>query len=200
MKYVNADELLLDFRHTCEQTEGMAGYGWDRYDPRHGGVQTIHDAGNEIDITTSFVKISDAGDKGGNWAVRIKGTPRQGAHEDLKTTVVFSVSSEGGPLSSLEVVGDDIDDVKGIEGDVVLSGDNPTLGTFKVAITEGKGKHPEHIHPSEEERPLDRTFVVSSTIPQEHLWQTKRKPQQPNDCELSNLPLQLCYSPTYGNH
>jgi mannosyl-oligosaccharide glucosidase len=171
---------FTDFRLTCEQTEGMTGYGWDRYDPRHGGVQSIHDAGNELDITTSFVKISDAGDKGGHWAVRIKGAPRPGADEDLKATVVFAIASEGGGLSTLEVVGDEenIRDIRGIVGDVVLSGENPSLGQFKIVITEGKGKHPMHTHPSEDERPLDRTFVASDNFPREHLWQSKRKKEQ----------------------
>src|ERR1700753_2470351 len=131
----------------------MAGYGWDRYDPRHGGVQTIHDTGNEIDITTSFVKVSDAGDKGGHWAVRVKGKPRPEAQEDLKSTIIFSIASEGGPLSSLEVVGETevLQDPRGMEGDVVLNGENHVLGPFKIVVTEGKGKHPTHVHPSEED-------------------------------------------------
>jgi mannosyl-oligosaccharide glucosidase len=153
----------------------MAGYGWDRYDPRNGGEQTIHDTGNEIDITTSFVKVSDAGDKGGHWAVRVKGKPRKDAHEDLKSTVIFAIASEGGPLSSLEVVGkqEDLQDSKGIEGDVILNGENNILGPFKIVVTEGKGKRPTHVHPSDYDRPLDRTFVSSENAPQEHLWQTK---------------------------
>ena len=60
---------------------GMTGYGWDKYDPRSGGIQTIHDAVNEVEMglfTTSFVKVSDAGDRGGNLAVRVKGSPRTG--------------------------------------------------------------------------------------------------------------------------
>ena len=35
----------------------MRGYGWDEYDARLGGKQTIYDEGNGIDITTTFVKI-----------------------------------------------------------------------------------------------------------------------------------------------
>jgi mannosyl-oligosaccharide glucosidase len=47
----------LDFRHTCEQHQGMTGYGWDDYDARRGGRQTIHDEGNNIDIQTEFIKV-----------------------------------------------------------------------------------------------------------------------------------------------
>jgi mannosyl-oligosaccharide glucosidase len=165
-----------DFRYTCEQNEGMTGYGWDKYDPRSGGIQTIHDAVNEIDLTTSFVKVSDAGDKGGNWAVRVKGAPR-GGRADIKTTVVFSVTSPGSGLQGLEVAGDldYLRDPRGIEGDVTLKGENPTLGPFKMVITERAGKHPSHGHPSQDDRPLDRSQVASATLPENVLWQTKRK-------------------------
>src|ERR1700712_3284560 len=131
----------------------MDGYGLDRYDPRTGGIQTIHDAGKQMDITTSLVKVSDAGDKGGNWAVRIKGTPRKGAPEDLKSTVVFSIASEGQALAGLEVQGDPelLKDPKGIEGDIVIKGDNPSLGAFKIVVKEGKGNHPTHTHESGED-------------------------------------------------
>src|ERR1700761_6777148 len=45
------------FRHTCEQHEGMAGYGWEEYDARNGGRQVIHDTGNKIDLVIDFVKV-----------------------------------------------------------------------------------------------------------------------------------------------
>lgn len=155
----------------------MAGYGWDRYDPRAGGIQTIHDTGNALDITTMLVKDTSAGDHGGNWAVRVKGTPRPGAPDDLKSTIVFSIASPSAGLSGLEVEGDmqDLKDPKGLQGDVVIRGENPTLGSYKITITEGKGKKPMHTHPSGDERPLDRTFVSSATFPDESLWQTRRK-------------------------
>ena len=169
--------MSVGFRYTCEQHEGMAGYGWDRYDPRTGGVQTVHDAGNSLDITTSFIKDTSAGDKGGNWAVRVKGTPRPGAPDDLKSTVVVSFASPGGGLSALEVEGgpEALKDPRGLEGDVVLRGGNPALGAYKIVVTEGKGNKPTHSHPSAEERPLDRTFVTSTTFPEKALWQTRRK-------------------------
>jgi hypothetical protein len=86
-------------RHTCEQHEGMDGYGWDSYDPRTGGVQTIHDKGNGIDLETSFVTISEGG-----WAARVKGTPREDAErmagtqdsiDTIKTAVWFNLGLEG---------------------------------------------------------------------------------------------------------
>jgi mannosyl-oligosaccharide glucosidase len=94
----------------------------------------------------------------------------------LKTTVVFSIASEAQGLAALEVQGDEakLRDLKGMEGDVVVNGDSPSLGAFKITITKGKGNHPTHSHPSEDEKPLDRTLVSSQTYPSHVLWQTKQ--------------------------
>lgn len=147
----------------------MAGYGWDEYDVRSGGQQTIHDAGNRIDITTSFVKIP-GGNNGGSWAVRVKGVPREDASPDLKTTVVFYATLQG--LGSLEVA--DERDAMGYEGDVTLQGNSDGLGEYKLVVTTGEGSHPAAMHKSYMDKPLDRTIVHSLRLPEEFLWQTKQ--------------------------
>jgi len=154
----------------------MAGYGWERYDPRFGGIQTIHDAGNQIDITTSFVKIPEAGEKGGHWGVRISGAPWKDAPSDLKTTVVFYAAVEGQGLSRLEALHTQEEKEVGYEDDVVIDGENPGVGDFKIVVTGDGGRsnnHPIHGHPSGMDKTLDRTFVYSSLIPEEALWQSK---------------------------
>jgi mannosyl-oligosaccharide glucosidase len=160
----------------------MAGYGWEKYDARHGGVQTIHDAGNQIDITTSFFKdtSSSAGDKGGNWGVRIKGTPRPGASKDLITTVVFNVNLEGklGVFSSLEVLKAEEEGTDWYKGDVVLKGETPQLGGFTVTVKGDKGKknrHPRHDHPSWLQKSLERTLVNSKAVDETIVWHSKRE-------------------------
>lgn len=165
-------------RYTCEQHEGMAGYGWDAYDPRTGGVQTVHDRGNGIDIETSFVKFD--GGKGG-WGARMKGTPRedaepqagsQGGVETMKTAVWFTVGMEG--LGSVELQGAEEAEELGFEGDVVFSGQTTDLGDFKLSITEpDSNSHPLHGHPSYKAKPLDHTIVHSLQVPEEVLWQSK---------------------------
>jgi len=146
----------------------MAGYGWDEYDVRSGGQQTIHDAGNFIDIMTSFVKIP-GGNNGGSWAVRVKGVPRADAPPDLKSTVVFYATLQG--LGSLEVVNER--DPLGYEDDVILQGNSDGLGDYKLVVTKGEGSHPAPVHKSYRDKPLDRTIVDSLRIPEEFLWQTK---------------------------
>lgn len=148
----------------------MAGYGWDEYDPRTGGKQTIHDAGNQIDMTTEFVKVA-GGEHGGSWGLRVKGVPRADAPENLKTTVVFYASLDG--LGGLEVVGEDGDGL-GREGEVEIQGESRGLGKYKVVVTEGEGRHPEGRHEAWAEKPLDRTLVQSVQLPEQALWQVKR--------------------------
>ena len=149
----------------------MAGYGWDEYDVRNGGRQTIHDAGNFIDITTEFAKIP-GGQHGGSWGVRIKGTPREDAPEQLVSTVMFYATMEG--LGSLQIT-NERDDL-GIQGDVGLKGQSNELGDFAIEITRGPdtNQHPAATHESFAEKPLDRTMVASYQVPEEAIWQTKR--------------------------
>ncbi|KAL4884053.1 glycoside hydrolase [Aspergillus karnatakaensis] len=160
-----------NFRHTCEQNEGMAGYGWDEYDVRKGGRETIHDAGNSLDLTIDFIKVP-GGQHGGSWAARVKGVPREDAAHDQPITVVFHAGLEG--LGSLGV-SSETDDQRGFEGDVKLKGYTSELGDFSIDVTAGpkSNEHPEHDHPSYEDKPLDRTFVASMAVPPEHIWQTK---------------------------
>ncbi|TVY25604.1 putative mannosyl-oligosaccharide glucosidase [Lachnellula hyalina] len=161
-------DVQLNFRHTCEQGDGMKGYGWDEYDARAGGTQTIYDEQNGIDITTMFVKIP-GGSHGGSWATRVRGQVRKDSPPALKSTVVFYASLEG--LGSLEVENET--DPLGYEGDVTLAGNSAGLGDYKLVITEGRGYHPKHPHKSYLDKPLDRTIVNSQTIAREILWQTK---------------------------
>ena len=161
---------FTDFRHTCEQGEDMAGYGWDEYDVRTGGRQTIHDAGNKLDLTTEFVKFS-GGEHGGNWGVRVKGIPREDAPNDLKTTVIFYAAMDG--LGSLSVVGQP--ELLGFEGDVTLAGEAPGLGNFTIDVSAGPdtNQHPQNVHEAYRKKPLDRTLVASFQVPETALWQTK---------------------------
>ena len=160
---------FADLRYTCEQNEGMKGYGWDEYDTRRGGIQSIHDIVNGIDITTSFVKVP-GGAHGGSWAARIKGELNEDAPQDQKTLIFFYVTQEG-PDSKLEAIPDE--DPKGYDGDLTLEGTSPTLGDYKLVITGGKGGRPESDHELSEFRAPGKTVVQSLQYKEEFLWQAK---------------------------
>lgn len=161
-----------DFRYTCEQNEGMAGYGWDEYDIRTGGRETIHDARNSLDLTIDFIKVP-GGEHGGSWGARIKGQPRSDAAPDQPTTLIFYTAMEG--AGEMEVSGET--DPLGSKEDVKLGGSTPELGDFTLDVTRGPStnKHPPRMHPSYDEKPLDRTFVTSTHIQDDGLWQGKGK-------------------------
>lgn len=161
--------LRSDVRYTCEQNEGMQGYGWDEYDTRKGGIQSIHDKENKLDITTSFVKIP-GGAHGGSWAARIKGQLRDDAAEDQKTILFLYVTQEG-QLS--ELAAEPSADESGYDGDVTLVGNSGPLGSYKLTVTRGTGKRPESNHVMSEFRVPGKTIVQSLSYPDEVLWQAK---------------------------
>ena len=176
--YTTVQNLI---RFTCEQGEDIAGYGWDAYDPRTGGIQTIHDKGNGIDLETSFVKFDEGR---GGWGARIKGTIRvdaeptiwspDGVAEQLKTAVWFTVGVEG--LGSVEVQGAEAAEDFGFDKNVVFNGQTNDLGDFKLTISEprdNKNQHPFSGHPAYQSKPLDYTLVHSVQIPETALWQSK---------------------------
>ncbi|CAG9954091.1 unnamed protein product [Clonostachys rosea f. rosea IK726] len=156
------------FRYTCEQGEDIHGYGWDEYDARTGGVQTIHDDGNQVDLTTSFVKFP-GGDHGGSWAVRIKGDLQPGAPADTKTMLFYYLNEEEGKLAPTSMGSDG-----GFGGDIEFKGSSDVLGDYKVVITKGKGNHPTSNDKILAHRDGEKT-VIHSLHPEEDVaWQAKQ--------------------------
>ncbi|KAK4193005.1 hypothetical protein QBC35DRAFT_161936 [Podospora australis] len=146
----------------------MKGYGWDEYDTRNGGVQTIHDIENGVELTTSFVKIP-GGAHGGSWAARIKGELSEGTPKDQKTTVILYVTQEGG--GGLEAERGEND--KGYGGDVTLKGRSEALGGYKLVVTKGTGVQPQSDHELSEHWGPGQTVVQSLQYADEVLWQAK---------------------------
>lgn len=147
----------------------MQGYGWDEFDTRRGGVQSIHDIGNKIDITTSFIKIPGGG-HGGSWAARIKGELREDAAEDQKTILFLYVTQEG--LGN-ELEAQPSDDKDGYDADVTLAGNSEALGSYKLVVTKGTGKLPESDHDISEFRVPGKSIVQSLSYPDDVVWQAK---------------------------
>lgn len=146
----------------------MHGYGWDEYDARIGGVQSIHDKGNNIDLTTTFVKIP-GGNHGGSWAARIKGELLDGAPKNTRTMLFYYIAQDG--QGELAVEGDGTQ--YGFEDDVTLKGSSTALGDYKLLITKGTGEHPSTDHKFLEDRHGDTTIVSSAEVPADLTWQGK---------------------------
>ncbi|KAF1921735.1 glycoside hydrolase [Ampelomyces quisqualis] len=143
----------------------MARYGWSAYDVRTGGTQSIEDVQNKIDIAAEFVKKS-TGPSAGNWALRIRGTPRKDAPADLKTSVVFYVGMESMDtctkckLQSSEQLGPEEDTSVHAANFWI---EHPQLGTAGLHIPASMG---------DAERP--ETMVVKSlNVSDNKLWQAR---------------------------
>ncbi len=169
-----------NFRHTCEQNEGMAGYGWEEYDARNGGRQVIHDTGNKIDLIIDFVKVP-GGQNGGSWAARIKGTPRDDAPATLVTTLIFYAGMEGlGELGFKDTDGD--------ADEFMLHGETGELGAFDISFEDSsENLLPYKIHPSWDSKPLDKPLLNSVQVPPDAIWQAKNIALSTMKTEIESL-------------
>ncbi|KAM4809599.1 mannosyl-oligosaccharide glucosidase [Rhinophrynus dorsalis] len=79
-------------RHTCEQGDGLARYGWLLHDGVNFGVQEIRDLG--YILSTEFVK-RPGGDHGGDWSWRIRGAPEDSAPSGKLISLMFYVATDG---------------------------------------------------------------------------------------------------------
>jgi mannosyl-oligosaccharide glucosidase len=158
-----AHQLILvkstDLRHTCEQNEGMAGYGWTAYDVRNGGTQSVNDTGNKLDLITEFAKVSDGGPNG-SWGLRVKGIPRANAQSDQKTTLIVYLGSEN-PDSRVKCT--NVHKLNPSIDDIVCDGTIVGLGNFRIDF-------PDH---GADRGTLQTTAIHSLTVPSDTIWQAK---------------------------
>ncbi|KAJ8112508.1 hypothetical protein OPT61_g5140 [Boeremia exigua] len=188
---LNEQDKLL--RHTVEQNDGMAMYGWSTYDARAGGTQIIQDVGNQIDITTEFTKKTE-GQSAGNWALRVKGKPRNGAPADLKTSVVFYVGMEAKndcadcQFEAFEQLGAGND--KSIEA-VNIAIKHPRLGSAGIHIPTSVGADGRH----------EGTIVHTLNVTEDRLWQAKYalSAQSRDQTDAGKIDMVLRNAPGSGN-
>lgn len=148
-------------RDTCEQDEGMAGYGWTKYDVRTGGTQLIHDQELQLDLQTQFTKTPD----GKAWAVRVSGTPRIGAPSKIKTMVAFHLAqdllnAEAGKKLECNEAPD------GLSADqsmyIACQGEYPNMGHFEFRAS---GRATNKI--------VGKPVVRQASMPQGQIWKAK---------------------------
>ncbi|KAK4231923.1 glycoside hydrolase [Podospora fimiseda] len=149
-------KLLTTIRDTCEQNDGMQGYGWTYYDTRVGGSQVIHDTQLQIDLETAFLKTDD----GDNWAVLVTGNPKL---DSVKTSLIFHAAVEkadsNGP-KTLVCNNRVDDDEKGIEAS--CEGEIATLGNFQFEVIGDNSN-----------KAIHSTAVKSVHVGEDKIWQAK---------------------------
>jgi mannosyl-oligosaccharide glucosidase len=160
-----------DLRHTCEQSERMAGYGWNTYDPHTGGSQTIHDASNFIDITTEFLKPSDESARY-QWGARISGTRRPDAPKDQEWLVVFYIGSEErNPSEDSFLVCSKSNETETVD----CYGNQSQIQNFTLRVQDlaVHGGRQQEGHP---------VLVRSDAVPPDGIWQAKCESPHPEEC------------------
>ncbi|KAF2117832.1 glycoside hydrolase [Lophiotrema nucula] len=162
-------------RHTCEQNDGMASYGWTAYDARRGGTQTMNDTKNMIDITTEFVKMTE-GTSSGSWGLRVRGVPREDTLTGLRTSVVFYAAMEGmeacGEHCMLEAAEERAGGGKDqVPESVDIHVKNPQLGVATIYIPNPKGSaRADRIDRTDTH---EKTLVRSVNVSEEKIWQSR---------------------------
>ncbi|KAI0159040.1 glycoside hydrolase family 63 protein [Pestalotiopsis sp. NC0098] len=153
------NELISNLRDTCEQDDGMEGYGWTQYDTRVGGSQTIHDSNLQIDLTTKFFKTSD----GLSWGVRVFGAPRPGAPADLKTALIWHVAVEKAE-SLTDQRNLKCSSAEGAMAGTSCTGTVPRLGSFELQLRKAGDA---------ESKGFEDSAIRSVTVPEEKIWKAK---------------------------
>ncbi|KAI3327053.1 glycoside hydrolase family 63 protein [Xylariaceae sp. AK1471] len=151
------DNMLQTLRDTCEQDDGMSGYGWTMYDTRQGGIQTIHDSSLHIDMDTEFFKTQE----GDSWGVRISGTTREDAPASLRTALIFHVALEQDKSSTEKALKCENATSDGSSA-VRCHGHDPALGPFEF-----------HIQGNTSNRVLEGMSTMSLSVPEDKIWQAK---------------------------
>ncbi|XP_035426916.1 mannosyl-oligosaccharide glucosidase [Cygnus atratus] len=79
-------------RHTCEQGDGLASYGWLRHDGDNFGVQDVRDRG--LLLRTEFVK-RPGGEHGGDWSWHVTARPEGAGSPASLVSLFFYVATDG---------------------------------------------------------------------------------------------------------
>ncbi|XP_060103428.1 mannosyl-oligosaccharide glucosidase [Heteronotia binoei] len=89
-------------RHSCEQSDRLARYGWLLHDGAHFGVQEIRDLG--LSLRTEFVK-QPGGRHGGDWSWRVTARPERmvGSPPPLVSLFFYMATDGQGTLQPLVV-------------------------------------------------------------------------------------------------
>ncbi|KAK9463984.1 glycoside hydrolase [Lipomyces oligophaga] len=150
-------------RHSCEQSDKIDGYGWQKYDPRLGGRQVIHDTENKVDLTVEFAK------DGRNWGARIHGNTRE---TGTKTAMVFYFGLDGIGISDLS----NKFNKQGYAQTVSFAGNAVGIGNFKLDVTRGPSelnKVLPNVHAIGSVSPLSNTHVLNLMADYGSVWKAK---------------------------
>lgn len=182
-------------KHSCDQKHDIEKFGWTKYDPRYGGIETIVDNDSQLKLTASFVKTED----GKNWALRING--KATSPESVNSVVFYAGLPNNGKL---ELETDYFGDSNNLlEGLVTLKGESDALGgKFSIDIIDDEGNVMPESHTIDFDSSYNPSLThhVSLAVPNEELWKASEifwtmVRFNVEQMEMANLSPQS-YSPT----
>ncbi|KYQ93594.1 glycoside hydrolase family 63 protein [Tieghemostelium lacteum] len=146
----NVNNRYERFVYKCNQgSDGIENYEWTKHDGKLFGIQNIHDKTGNLNITTSFIK--HPGPKGGDWSVRISGRSDSFFDSPIVSLVYYiqdesiqkSTKDIGLNIKGLQSGGGSVQQKKGLEGDVQVTGTHPEIGEYTLYFSDV----PESAHP-----------------------------------------------------
>ncbi|KAI9599740.1 hypothetical protein KEM48_006666 [Puccinia striiformis f. sp. tritici PST-130] len=161
--------LLVCTRHSCEQSDELDGYGFDKHDGRNFASHYLKDQLNNFDLRVQMLKVP-GGQYGGSWVLRINGKPLDEARPS-KISLINYFGLDG--LGSFQLENEE--DEEGIDGEVKIAGSTNQLGDFTIRIKDSPTNKPAvaAVHAEDFGEKLSRTQFLGVQIPAGSIWKAK---------------------------
>lgn len=152
-------------KHSCEQSHNIKKFGWTKYDPRYGGIESIYDNDSRLNLTTEFVKTDD----GLDWALRVKG--KVSRPDSVNSVVFYAGLQDKGELGLENKFHKGSNNL--VDGDIVLNGNMEKLnGKFNIKIVDHEKNRYAESSTIADDDSYDPLFshYMSLTVPYENVW------------------------------
>ncbi|KAL7411430.1 glycoside hydrolase, partial [Mrakia frigida] len=165
---LNDWEGLQRIHHTTSSSppheSGLESYTYTSHIPRVGNTQRLLDSRNKLRVDTSFVNLND----GKDWGARVE----MNGEEDTRMSGIWYISLEGeGGLRLVEQE----DEEEGLTSPIVLLGNTPDLGSFRIVLTEHADANPITTgHKANLFSPSHgKVSYAGASVPESDLWRAK---------------------------
>ncbi|CCF58947.1 hypothetical protein KAFR_0F03510 [Kazachstania africana CBS 2517] len=163
-------DSLTRLRHYANIDDHLEKFSWEVYDPRLGGMQTIIDTENNVNLTIYFTKSHD----GKNWVARVHGEAIDETLPSASSVVLYMNQNVGADVNSIsrldEMPSTDLNKLE-------FAGFSTELGDYKVLIRDNYGKYFSNDSvPNMEVVPgcdSSKTKHVSLTVPDHEVWRAR---------------------------
>ncbi|KAI8828821.1 glycoside hydrolase [Chytriomyces cf. hyalinus JEL632] len=157
-------------RHSCEQGDELDSYAWLQHDGRSFGSQSIKDKDANVHIKTELLK-SPGGDHGGDWVVRVSGTPMNESESSAIAVYFYMALAGDGNLEIVNTNGKS----RGLDS-VQLNGNVNGLGDFSFYMHDDENNEVPYFAEKESRRSLGdvrKTQYTAYNAKPEDTWKVK---------------------------